>query len=221
MSPAVTQTGRRSLAQIHRRRLGLPILVLASAVALGFGLTLPLLYVEKMVFWENRYSVATGVFGLYQDGEHFLAGLVFFFSFVFPIVKLALLLWLWFVPMRIARRAEWLARLSALGKWSMLDVFIVAILVVASKLGALADVSTEDGIYWFACAILGSMVACEWMRKLAQQASHVKSDLEAPADGLEPKAAGDVPRASCPGLELTPDRFAQDPVEVVARDELP
>jgi len=184
---------RRSLARIHRRRIGLPLLVVASAVALGFGLCLPLIYVEKMVFWDNTYSVVTGVFGLYDDGEHFLAGLVFFFSFVFPIAKLTLLLWIWFVPMSGAHRGDWLARLSALGKWSMLDVFIVAILVVASKLGALADVSTEDGIYWFASAILGSIIACEWMRKLAAAADHAQP--ESLVAVREPTSADDVRRS--------------------------
>ena len=184
---------RRSLARIHRRRFGLPMLVVASAVALGFGLSLPLIYVEKMYFWDNTYSVVTGVFGLYDDGEHFLAALVFFFSFVFPIAKLALLLWIWFVPMNHVQRGEWLARLSALGKWSMLDVFIVAILVVASKLGALADVKTEDGIYWFACAILGSIIACEWMRKLA--AAALWTQPEPAAAPREPTSAEDVRRS--------------------------
>ena len=184
---------RRSLARIHRRRFGVPLLVVASAVALGFGLNLPLIYVEKMYFWDNTYSVVTGVFGLYDDGEHFLAALVFFFSFVFPIAKLALLLWIWFVPMNFTQRGEWLARLSALGKWSMLDVFIVAILVVASKLGALADVSTEDGVYWFASAVLGSIIACEWMRKLAAASLHAQPEPAVAA--REPTSAEDVRRS--------------------------
>lgn len=194
MNAADATQARQSLARIHRRRFGLPLLIVASAVALGFGLTLPLLHLEKMYFWENRYSVATGVFGLWDDGEHFLAALVFFFSFVFPIAKLALLLGLWFVPMQPARRGEWLARLSALGKWSMLDVFIVAILVVASKLGALADVRTEDGIYWFACAILGSIVACEWMRKRVEQANHAQPEAVPAPIRRDPTSAEDVRR---------------------------
>jgi paraquat-inducible protein A len=182
---------RLSLARICRRHFALPLLIVASGVSLVMGLSLPLLYVEKMYFWEKRYSVAKGVFGLWDDGEHFLAGLVFFFSFIFPILKLVLLAWIWFVPMLTARRAEWLARLSALGKWSMLDVFIVAILVVASKLGAVADVRTEEGIYYFASAILGTMIACEWMRRLVEQAA--RAELEPPA--REPTSAEDIRRA--------------------------
>ena len=43
------------------------------------------------------------------------------------------------------------------GKWSMLDVFVVAVLVVAVKLGAIADVEMRFGLYAFAASILLTM----------------------------------------------------------------
>jgi paraquat-inducible protein A len=44
------------------------------------------------------------------------------------------------------------------GKWSMLDVFVVALLVVAVKLGAVASVETHYGLYAFGSAVLLTMV---------------------------------------------------------------
>jgi paraquat-inducible protein A len=43
------------------------------------------------------------------------------------------------------------------GKWSMLDVFVVAVLVVAVKLGAIADVEMRFGLYAFAASVLLTM----------------------------------------------------------------
>ena len=40
--------------------------------------------------------MVTGVFGLAEDGQYVLATVVFFWSVVFPISKLALLYWMWF-----------------------------------------------------------------------------------------------------------------------------
>ena len=158
----------QSLFLRHRMRVDAPLLILAAAVCLGFGLSLPLIDVEKL-FWDTEYSVATGVFGLWKDGEHVLAAIVFFFSVVFPIAKLSLLLWIWFGRVDPQQRDATLRWLAALGKWSMLDVFIVAILIVAAKLGP-TSVSARAGIYFFGGAILLSMLATILVQGLAKRA---------------------------------------------------
>jgi len=43
------------------------------------------------------------------------------------------------------------------GKWSMLDVFIVAVLVVAVKLAAIVQVEMRYGLYAFAASVLLTM----------------------------------------------------------------
>lgn len=110
---------------------------------------------EKAFFLENDYSIWSGVTGLWEDGELFLAAVVFFFSFVFPILKLLLLAWIWFGRMGLERRTRAVHALEELGRWSMLDVFAVAILIVATKLGPLAQVYPQPGVYWFAAGGLG------------------------------------------------------------------
>ena len=126
--------------------------------------------IEKMLFWDNSYSVVTGVFGLAEDRQYLLAAVVFFWSVVFPIAKLALLHWLWFARTDQAQRTAVLRWLDKLGKWSMLDVYIVAVLIVAVKLGPLAEVTVEPGLYVFGAAVLLSMLACARIEKLARRA---------------------------------------------------
>jgi paraquat-inducible protein A len=144
------------------------VLVLSSAL-LVLGMYLPLLRIEKMLFWENRYSVVTGVFGLAEDGQYVLAIVVFFWSVIFPIAKLALLHWLWFGRTDAKQRSSVLRVLDKLGKWSMLDVFIVAVMVVALKLGPLAEVTIEPGFYYFGGAIIASMLIGARIEKLARE----------------------------------------------------
>ena len=160
--------GLLSLRQAYPRHYGTPALLVLASALLAFGLYLPLVHLEKMLFWESSYSVVTGVFGLADDGQYVLAGVVFFWSVVFPIAKLSLLHWLWFGRTDAGQRAFVLRWLDRLGKWSMLDVYIDAVLVVAVKLGPLAEVTVEPGLYVFGAAVLLSMLAGARIEKLAR-----------------------------------------------------
>lgn len=179
-----------SLREIHPRNWLPPLALLAASVLLAFGLYVPLLRIEKMVFWENQYSVATGVFGLWDDGQWVLAAIVFFWSVAFPIAKLALLYWIWFGKMDAGQRVRTLQRLEVLGKWSMLDVYIVAVLIVAAKLGPIADVTPEFGIYVFGSAVLLSMLVTAHIQRLARRGG------EPPPEGVAADPSGET---SVPG----------------------
>ena len=159
-----------SLRQVRPRDLATPALLAVSGVLLAFGLYLPLLRLEKMLFWKNSYSVVTGVFGLAEDGQYVLATVVFFWSVVFPIAKLALLHWIWFGKTDKDQRALVVRWLDRLGKWSMLDVYIVAVLIVAVKLGPLAEVTVQPGLFVFGAAVLSTMLVGARVERFARSA---------------------------------------------------
>jgi paraquat-inducible protein A len=46
-----------------------------------------------------------------------------------------------------------------IGKWSMLDVFLVAIFVALVKLGTIATINPEPGIVAFAAVVVLTMIA--------------------------------------------------------------
>jgi paraquat-inducible protein A len=159
-----------SLRQVYPRHWGTVAVLVLASLLLAFGLYLPLLHLEKMLFWKNSYSVVTGVFGLAEDHQYVLATVVFFWSVVFPITKLALLYWIWFGRTDADQRHAVLRWLDKLGKWSMLDVYIVAVLIVAVKLGPLAEVTVEPGLYVFGAAVLMTMFAGARVERLARRA---------------------------------------------------
>ncbi len=132
--------------------------IIASVALLVKALSTPILYTEKMVFWKNTYTVWTGVLDLWSLKERALAAVLFFFSIVFPFSKLLLLLVIWNFQLPQKKRNKMLHWLGISGKWSMLDVFVVAVLIVLVKMGSLARVEPRAGIYYFCAAILCSML---------------------------------------------------------------
>jgi paraquat-inducible protein A len=169
MATTATTSKKQSLSHRYPGRWEVPILVLLSAATLIVGLSLPLMKVEKMVFWKNEYSVYKGIINLMQDNQILLALVLFFFSMVFPFVKLSALLVLWWAPWSQAKRKRVLRWLEILGRWSMLDVFAVSILIVLVKLGPLAQVTPQAGLYVFCAAILASMGTTMYVEFLAKR----------------------------------------------------
>jgi paraquat-inducible protein A len=162
---------RRALRELHpQHALAVPASIVASFVLLFIGLSLPLMYSQKM-FWKNTYSVWTGVVELWKQNELALSAILFFFSILFPIVKLVGLSFIWLVRLPEEQRDRLLHWLGILGKWSMLDVFIVAILIVLVKLGPFVKIEPRSGVYVFSAAIAFSMLTTMYIDRLARSPS--------------------------------------------------
>ncbi|MBI4227076.1 MAG: paraquat-inducible protein A [Candidatus Omnitrophica bacterium] len=164
---------KRSLSEFYPHQRIVPLLIGGSITLLIGGLSLPIVTVQKQILWrtiENTYSVAAGVKDLAAQGDYLLAAIVFFFSMIFPFAKLGGLWWLWNVKLYEDERRWLLQWLGGLGKWSMLDVFAVAILVVLAKLRTLTQVEPRVGIYVFGAAIVASMLTTSYVDRLVRQA---------------------------------------------------
>ena len=151
-------SSKASLFREHPRRIDVPALIVASAVALVVGLTLPIVRISSALAADNSYSIVAGIAGYYGNGKWFLGSIILLFSCVFPGVKLAALAWLWFAPTVRENRRRSLRIIEPLGKWSMLDVLVVILFAGAVKLGLIADATVLPGAYVFAGAILLSMI---------------------------------------------------------------
>ena len=160
---------KKTLQHLYPKRIDILILIIASAVLLFIGLHLPVLTVRKL--WErNTFSIISGITNLWESKNYFLSVIIFFFSVIIPIVKLATLFVIWFVRLRNHQRKWLLCGLGLLGKWSMLDVFVTAIIIVSIKLGALASAKAEIGIYYFGISILLAMLATNLQSNLVNRA---------------------------------------------------
>jgi|SRR3989338_2612226 len=159
---------KKSLQELYPKRVDIPFLIVSAAILLAKGLTLPVLTVQKI--WEkNTFSIISGIENLYEEKHYFLVFVIFFFSVVFPIGKLLALLVLWLARLKTESQQRILYWLEVLGRWSMLDVFVVAVLVVSVKLGVLAKAEPRIGIYIFGCSIVFSMIATFLADNLAKR----------------------------------------------------
>ncbi len=142
-----------------------PALVATAAILIAAWL-LPLMTVTRFWLWSDHISIIGALKGLWSDREYFLLAILFLFSMLFPVVKLAAALWIW---ARVDARSD-AARgavgwLQFLGKWSMLDVFVVALAVVSIKLSIVSNVGVHAGIYVFCIAIALSMALTYWLER--------------------------------------------------------
>ncbi|WP_245832066.1 paraquat-inducible protein A [Solemya velesiana gill symbiont] len=157
-------------------KLTLNTLLILAAILIYIGLTAPMITIEKFIFISNSFSVSSGVAELYRNGETLLFLIIGIFSILLPILKL-LLLFMLTNPLR--RKSEKMKRYLHLvheyGRWSMLDVFVVAVMVVSVKLDAIAKVYVHSGLYAFGAAVLLTMLVTAWVVRLSYKAEPVNS----------------------------------------------
>ena len=147
----------------------MPIMILTAVGLLIAGWSLATLKLTKVIFFTDTYSIWAGIMELWKADLYFLAGLIFFFSMIFPMAKLLGLMGIWFVPLEQETRSRYLDWLEMLGRWSMLDVFVVATLIVLIKSKSIVDANAAIGIYLFAGAVLLSMLTANIMNRMARR----------------------------------------------------
>lgn len=75
-------------------------------------------------------------FSLFPAGGKELAVLIFIFSFVWPYTKQIITMVLWFAPtnrIHVQTRGSILLWLDVLAKWSIIDVFVLVVTIVAFR----------------------------------------------------------------------------------------
>jgi paraquat-inducible protein A len=132
-----------------------PVLLVTALVCLVAGLTLPIMEVSNFWVFRGAYSIVDGIVVLIEQGDIFIAAVVAIFSVLLPTAKILGLLALW---RRVDQGRHLSSRLPALleaiGKWSMLDVFVVALMVFAAKASMLADANVAPAVIPFVASIV-------------------------------------------------------------------
>jgi paraquat-inducible protein A len=143
------------------------IILAASFVALIVGLLLPAITVRSL-FFSRDLSLIESVLAFLNGGDWFLFIITFLFSVVFPVVKIMTGLALWyFVDTTDAYVRPVIGWLAFLSKWSMLDVFIIALIVLVADGRLLSSADIEVGAIVFSGAVLASTWATKRLSMLA------------------------------------------------------
>lgn len=151
------------------------LLLLVALATLIIGITAPLLTLEKMYFFNNTVSLFSTVQELFHQKEWFLFIVIALFSLCIPFIKITGLVLILNVEYK---KGSFLDKalhvIEVIGKWSMLDVFVVALLLVSVKLGVLAKVEVHYGLYAFATSVLLTISLSFWIYHLSKS-NHLKS----------------------------------------------
>lgn len=147
---------------------------------------LPIMTVSK--FDQGRPdTIMSGVIELVNHGMLPVAVLVFTASILVPLLKLLGMIWLLlcvhFPRLAIHRQMSLYRLIIWIGRWSMLDIFIISLLVALVQFGNLGVVTAGPGAYAFACVVVITMWAAisfdprllwDAYQKAEQQTEHGK-----------------------------------------------
>lgn len=147
------QTSMTSLPVREARVLA--VLIMLSLGLLVAGLTLPMMTITKLLMFSHSFSVLTGVYELWQNGHFLLFVIVAGFSIVVPFLKIAVLFKLVLQRQHDSQAFDRLLHLMhEYGRWAMLDVMVVAVLIMTVKLGAIASIEVHSGLFVFGLSVL-------------------------------------------------------------------
>jgi paraquat-inducible protein A len=113
---------------------------------------------------EQSDTIMGGIIYFMKTGSWPLALLIFFASIVVPILKITILSSLLISLHRHSKwRSETRARLYRLtvtiGRWSMVDIFVVTLMVAVVSMGALSTVEPGPAAMAFALVVISTMLA--------------------------------------------------------------
>ncbi len=137
---------------------------LIAAYALYLPANLLPIMVTRSLFEVQRDTIMSGVVYLWTSGSWGIASVVFTASIAVPLLKMLSLTFL-LVDLQWGGLSDPMPRiklyrvLEFIGRWSMLDVFVVAILVALVQAQSLASIQPAPGILAFAAVVVLSMLA--------------------------------------------------------------
>lgn len=124
---------------------------------------LPISHMAQMGSVQSD-TIISGVIYFIKTGMWPIALVIFVASVLIPLMKLIILV---FLLISVQRQSQWRPRdrtrlyriTEAIGRWSMIDIFVITILVALIELGAVADIDAGPAALFFAFVVIITMMA--------------------------------------------------------------
>ncbi len=169
LAAAHLETCPRCGARLHLRKpdsLGRTTALVLAALVLYLPANLLPITVTTAIGTRQADTILSGVIYFMQTGSWEIASVIFIASVFVPFAKLVIL-----VLLLVSVRFRWrwrprdrtvLYRLTELvGRWSMVDIYVVTILVALVRLGAVATIEAGPAAVYFAAVVVLTMFAAE------------------------------------------------------------
>jgi len=146
---------------------------------------LPVLRVESFAGAQQN-TIMGGVIQFWQEADYPVAIIIFVASVVIPVIKIIFIVALCLAS-QTGRRPRTMTRLyrvtEFIGRWSMVDVFVVAILVAVVQLGSTISIHPGAGALSFAAVVVLTMFAAmSFDPRLIWDAAAQSEDAAAPSE---------------------------------------
>ena len=166
-SPAAERVCPRCGTAIHLRKPNsiqrTIALMCAAAVLYIPAMTLPVMTLSELGQVAPT-TIVEGMLEFWQAGDYPIAIVIFTASIMIPLLKIVALAWLCAAATgrvdpspRMLAKVYWLTEL--LGRWSMIDIFVVGILVALVQIGTYMSVAPGPGAIAFGSVVILTMFA--------------------------------------------------------------
>ena len=138
-------------------------LLISSLIFLFPANLLPIMNVTYLGEKEPN-TIMEGIEQFIQSGDYFIAMIIFFASILVPVFKIVGIM---LIMISIQKKWKtWLRHrtlmfriISFIGRWSMLDIFVIAIIVALVNLGTLTYITPAPAATYFAAVVVLTMLA--------------------------------------------------------------
>lgn len=150
----------------HVSRLQLTAALLVTAAMFYVPANVFPIMITRTLVGSVEQTIIGGVLHLIQHGSWPIAVVIFVASIVVPLTKIAALGWLclcggYGIHGDSAAQTRLYRIMEKIGRWSMIDVFVVAVLAALVQAGALMSITPGPAAVYFAAVVIITMLAAE------------------------------------------------------------
>jgi paraquat-inducible protein A len=138
-------------------------LVMASIIFYIPANLLPMMHVQTFAGTQSD-TIISGVLYFIETGSYMIAAVIFIASVIVPITKLVILVYLllsvqYKSSLYLHQRKKLYVLTEIIGKWSMVDVYVVSIMIALVHFGGLTTIEAGEGANFFLLVVVATMVA--------------------------------------------------------------
>jgi paraquat-inducible protein A len=175
--------GRKLAFRRHNAIQATWALIIAAVICYIPANILPIM-TRSTITYTASDTIMDGIIGFYMEGSWPIALIILIASIVIPMAKLAALSYLLLVvqfrlPGNDLDRTRLYRMVEFIGRWSMLDVFVVAVAVALLQLQPFLVTRPAMGLVFFAAVVILTMLAANtfdprllWDAKLKRENEH-------------------------------------------------
>ncbi len=138
-------------------------LVFTSAILLLPANAIPIMSVQ-MLGNVNNSTIIDGIIYFFKSGSYLVGAIIFIASVLVPFFKVVGLFFLLYgkrteVGISLQKRTRLYRIITFIGRWSMLDIFVVALLSSSVNFGFVSSTMAAPGARWFCLVVVITMIA--------------------------------------------------------------